>query len=300
MTDFMGFPRPDGSVGIRNHVIILGIGLRGMSVGHRVAGMVKGGVSLLPGENDENSWLGAARHPNVVGMVVVGEGLDREEIDAFVSNLERTGKPHHLVELREAGPVEAVSMTVLSAVEMIRDVSTQRRELTRLSRLLPALYPVRDSPSIGVLKAFVQLLMDENGRCLWIGKEGGDSVASDPNLRKGLKGKFSPGQDAGIYQYSGPHEDASIWKSLLRCGTQLVIHPAEKGRYLSHPLMPVVNVALDDPGRAEETVELDLGRLKDGELRPEAAAISLLTETLAIASGKLTQDEVLEDRVFVL
>ena len=303
MMEFMGFPRPDGSVGVRNHVIILGIGLRGISIGNRVAGVVKGSVSVTSAEDDENSWLEVARHPNVAGMVVVGEGLDRDKTAAFVSNLERTGKPYHVVELRESDSIDAVWKTVRSTAEVIRDVSTQRRDLTRISKLLPAIFQARDGSLGEILKAFVRLLIEENGRCLWIGKEGEGRAKLDYSLRKSLTGDFSPGDlpgsDGGVYWYSGPQEDHVVWKSLLRCGAQLILHPV-KGRQVSHPLMPAVNVAVGPLSRAEETFELDLIRLKNEDLDPQGTALLLLSETLATSSGKLTWDEVLEGKILPL
>jgi altronate dehydratase len=247
--------------------MILGIGLPGVMVGQRAAAVVKGSLVVHHVEGNEAVWLEAVRHPNVSGMVVVGEELDHEKVGAFVSDLEGTGKPRHLIELRGSDSIDAVSKTVRSAVELVRDVSTQRRELTRLSELSPALFQSRDSSLGAALKEFAHLVTEENGRCLWMGREG---------------------------------EGNSVWRSILRGGAQLVIHPVEEGRYGAHPLVPAINIVVGPPGDSLESFELDLCRLTKEELKPPEAAMLLLTETIATASGKSTRDEILENRILIL
>lgn len=297
MTKFMGFPRPDGAVGIRNHVILLGLGLSGVSICHRVAGLVKETIPILHNQGNGISLSEMVRHPNVAGIVVVADGLDKETIGNFISDLERTGKPHDVINLESLGSIEAITKTTLTAVEIIRDVSTQRRELYRFSKLLLGLIYVPGKLMTGVLSGFVQIVMEENGRCLWVEKESKSKAKLSWDIRENLVGYLkagqTPGPDAGIYRYTGPKNENAIWKSMFASGAQLMVFSVKTGRRMAHPLIPGVDFIVDQNIGSSDICDLDLSKAMNGQLTVKDAGLLLLSQVLSTASGKFTRDEIL-------
>ncbi len=302
MTEFIGFPRPDGSIGIRNGILLLGIGSEGGSICYKVAGLVKETLPVFHNSRDLTLLSHMVRHPNVAGIVVVREGLDGKEIETFISNVQRTGKPHSVIDLRGFDAIEAISKTALSAVEVVRDVSNQRRQLTKFSKLLPGLINVPVKLMTGALKGFVELLIKENGRCLWVPKEGESKEKMNKDIRKklihDLKTGQPPGHDPGIYKYSVPQKFDIIWKTILASGAQLIVLPVEEAERMAHPLIPVIHFIVYQDTNASDIYDLNLSKVTDGQLTVEEAGLLLLNEVLSTASGKFTKDELLRDVIF--
>ena len=82
--NFMGYKRPDGSVGIRNHVLILPGCACASETCRVVASQVSGAVNIInnsgcaevKGNEDmtQKILVGFAANPNVYGVVVIGLG----------------------------------------------------------------------------------------------------------------------------------------------------------------------------------------------------------------------------------
>lgn len=84
--NFMGYKRPDGSVGIRNHVLILPGCACASETCRVVASQVSGAVNIInnsgcaevKGNEDmtQKILVGFAANPNVYGVVVIGLGCE--------------------------------------------------------------------------------------------------------------------------------------------------------------------------------------------------------------------------------
>lgn len=300
----MGYPRPDGSAGIRNHILVIGTDLQGFSTGQKAAALVKEALLLLFRRENEEGLINAVRHPNAAGFIVVGEELEDDAATDLVSHLERTGKPHSTVRVKGSDPVRALSKTLRAVTGIVRDVSTQRRELTRLSKLVPALLFSGTGALPGPLEGFVQSLLEENGRCLFVDRAGGKAGALEPYIRKNLKATLKPGRNAGpdpgIYRCPYPGKTDELWNTMLTCGSQMLIHQADSGARVCHPLMPVLNLIVDGNDEPKGLCDLDLSPSSRGELEAGDLGLLLLNETLATASGKLTGCEIPGDRVLPL
>lgn len=299
MTEFIGFPRPDGSVGIRNHVLLLGLDQASVNVCHKVAGLVKEGLLVFSSMGDRGFLSDAARHPNAAGSVVVGENLTGQDRDSLISDLEGWGKPFGVIEVGSLGFMEALSRATQTAIDIVQDVSTHRRELVRFSKLLPVLFHAPDDLTTGVLVGLLKRLREENGRCLWIEKEAKNQKIMNPEIRKNLAGEVAPGEvpgpDPGIYRVKGPPEDEGILKTVLGSGAQIMAFPSGRWKFMSNALIPGLSFALKtDPG-ADPICDLDLGQKGDKQLKVEDKSLLLFSEILATSSGKLTRDELLCD-----
>ena len=299
MTEFIGFPRPDGSVGIRNHVLLLGLDQASVNVCHKVAGLVKESLLVFSRTGDRPFLSHVARHPNAAGSVVVGEGLKGQDKDSLIADLERWGKPLGMIDMGALGFMEAMSKATQTAMDIVQDVSTHRRELVRFSRLLPVLFHVPDDLTTGVLVGLLKRLREENGRCLWVEKGAKNQKIMNPEIKTNLAGEVGigevPGPDPGIYKYKGPPGHEEILKTALLSGAQIMAFPSGEWRFMSNALIPGLSFALKRDLGADQICDLDLGQKGDKQLNVEDKSLLLFSEILATSSGKLTGDELLCD-----
>ena len=149
MTEFMGFIRPNGSVGVRNHVLILSGTVYANRVCDKVADLVYGCVSITHplGRCQVRPDLRITRrivsntgmNPNVGAVVVIDhfreEGMTADDIAHDIQ--EATGKPVATVNIRGAGGmIAALEQGMRYASGFSRDLSNMQREAAPLSKLL--------------------------------------------------------------------------------------------------------------------------------------------------------------------
>jgi len=99
MTTFVGYHRPDGSVGVRNHLLVLSLaGLTGPTtrrVGNAIAGVVTiafpYGAGLLGRDRDAHiaALQALPAHPNVGATVLIGDNPPL--MDRIAAAAEATG-----------------------------------------------------------------------------------------------------------------------------------------------------------------------------------------------------------------
>jgi altronate dehydratase large subunit len=302
MTEFIGFPRPDGSVGIRNHVLLLGLDQAGVNVCYKVRGLVKESLLVISRTGDRRVLSDMARHPNAAGSVVVGEGLKAQDEESLISALERWGKPLGMVDMGAMGFLEAVSKVTQTAMDIVQDVSTYRRALVRFSKLLPVLLHAPESLTTGVLLSLLKRVKEENGRCLWVEKGAKKQKVMNPEIKTNLAGDVGigevPGPDPGVYRYIGPESDEEILKTVLVSGAQIMAFPSGERRFMANALIPGLSFSLNPGLGTEQICDLDLGQKEGKNFSTKDASLLLFSEILATASGKLTRDELLCD-VFI-
>lgn len=148
MTEFMGYIRPDGSVGVRNHLLILSGTVYANRLCAHAAQLLHGAVAIehqlgrtqvKPDLRLTRRFLaGTAANPNVGAVIIVDhyreEGCTAEDIAADIAY---TGKPVVTVNIRAAGgAISALEKTLRYGAEMARELSNQHREAAPLSKLL--------------------------------------------------------------------------------------------------------------------------------------------------------------------
>ena len=148
MTEFWGYVRPDGSVGVRNHVLLLSGTVYANRLCERVADIIQGGVAITHplGRCQVRPDLRMTRrilsntgmNPNVGAIVVVDhfreEGCTAEDI---ANDISVTGKPVAVVNIRgEGGLIAATAKATRYAADFARQLSDMRREPTPMSKIL--------------------------------------------------------------------------------------------------------------------------------------------------------------------
>jgi altronate dehydratase large subunit len=149
MTEFMGYVRPDGSVGIRNIVLLLSGTLYANKLCERIADSVPGAIAIAHplGRCQVRPDLRMTRrflsntgiNPNIAAVVVVDhfreEGCTAYDIADDIANA--TKKPVEVVNIRkEGGLINATSKALRYASGLARLVSDYVREPVPASKLL--------------------------------------------------------------------------------------------------------------------------------------------------------------------
>lgn len=145
---FWGYRRPDGKVGVRNHILILPASVCASDTTRIIASQVNGAVTF----NNQNGcsqvpsdlqltldvMSGFAANPNIYGTIVVALGCENAQADLVVSEIKkRTNKPlKKLVIQEEGGTLKTIEKAVRYAKEMAAEASLLQREEFPMSELI--------------------------------------------------------------------------------------------------------------------------------------------------------------------
>ncbi len=138
MSEFLGYERDDGSVGIRNHVAIISTAPYANDTVKRAAEITENTVPITHPLGrcqtkpdvfqTYRTLLGYGTHPNVYGTVVVAHAGEIVDGDELASDVAETGRPSASINIHEEkGVMNALQATVNAAQEMVLDASDQRR-----------------------------------------------------------------------------------------------------------------------------------------------------------------------------
>lgn len=165
---FMGYERPDGSVGIRNLIAVISVMDNCNPVTRAVAEAVQGTV-YLPGsyirgqlgrdrEITLNVTAGLCLNPNIAGVVAIG--LEPRTTAELVNLIKPSGKPVASVDIQlSGGTIASIAEGTRLAAQLVRDVSRQQRRPCPISKLIIGLEcggsdttsGLASNPSIGVV-----------------------------------------------------------------------------------------------------------------------------------------------------
>ena len=146
--EFMGYQRPDGTVGIRNHVLILPTCACASESCRIVAFQVQGSVNVInnsgcaevKGNEDMTQKIltGFAANPNVYGTVIIGLGCENVPHLKLKEKIEKiTNKPVVSFGIQdEGGTINTISKAVRAARQMVADASLVKRTSCDLSALM--------------------------------------------------------------------------------------------------------------------------------------------------------------------
>ncbi|WP_312279556.1 UxaA family hydrolase [Oscillibacter sp.] len=146
--NFFGYQRPDGRVGIRNHVLILPASVCASDTTRIIASQVNGAVTfnnqqgcsqVAPDQQlTMDVMAGYAANPNVYGTVVVSLGCENCQMDLVVKAIEeRTNKPLHQIIIQEiGGTLKAVEQGVRYARELVQEASLLQKQEFPMSELI--------------------------------------------------------------------------------------------------------------------------------------------------------------------
>ncbi len=206
---FEGFRRTDGTVGVRNHVLVMSVtGLTGPTA-RRIGRAVPGARVIttpfgsgLFGEDaalQRRALTAFGRHPNVAAALVIGG--TPPYVDDIAQAIAASGKPVEALVLDDCEH-DAITLTERGtriAARMMRDVSRARRTRVELGELCLGMECGRSDPSSGLVSnplvgTIVDAVIAAGGRAVfgetieWLGAEHLLAQrAADPSVARAIR-----------------------------------------------------------------------------------------------------------------
>lgn len=160
--NFLGYKRPDGKVGVRNHVLILPTCACSSETCRIVSSQVLGtttivnqnGCAQVKGDLELTKQVlaGLAANPNVYGTVLIGLGCENaqpNDMEALIKS--KTNKPlHKLVIQEEGGTINTIKKATELARIMAQEASQVRKEECHISDLIVGTECGGSDPTSGI------------------------------------------------------------------------------------------------------------------------------------------------------
>ena len=196
--NFLGYKRPDGKVGVRNHVVILPSVACSNEVCNAIARKVKGTISIphqhgcaqlaFDAEQTARTLIGVGKNPNVAAVLVIGLGCEVVNSTMIASKIAESGKPVKNLVIQEiGGSPKTIKEGVRIAREMVTFASRLRREKSKPNSLIlgvecggsDACSGLSANPALGVTS---DLLVKEGGTIIL--SETTESIGAEHILAK--------------------------------------------------------------------------------------------------------------------
>jgi altronate dehydratase large subunit len=179
---FWGYRRPNGQVGVRNHVLILPTITCATQAAKQITELVQGTVSFIHQHGCAQvgvdyvqtfrTYVGMGANPNVYGVVVLGLGCETHQARSVAEELAKTGKPVEVVSIQDHnGTLGAIAEGSRIAAKMVQAASAQMKELCDFSELIigtecggsDACSGLSANPAVGVVS---DMLVDHGGTAI--------------------------------------------------------------------------------------------------------------------------------------
>ena len=254
--NFYGYPRKDGRVGVRNHLLVVPSVLCAKKVAQRIAENIPEAVYLpnplgcgQVGEDLEQTartLVNLASHPNVGATLIVGLGCERFTAQEFYDRVKERGTPVDKIVIQETGDtLETAREGTELLYRLYRQMADQKRKEVPLSALTiglecggtDAASGMAANPSIGVTS---DLLIAQGGSSMF--SETNEILGSEPILEK---------------RCVSPQVAQKLLDSISRMEQELAIETADPAYHHRKALISTGNFA----GGVSTVVEKALGNI---------------------------------------
>jgi len=144
--EFLGYGRPDGSVGVRNHVAVISSGRCANEMAATIADAVSGAVPILhtypcvrlkeDNERALRTLVGLGSNPNVVGAIVVGVGCENPPPPEIGEGIAKSRKPVEVLTIMGSnGYQDVLDRGFAAARRMVSQASQMQRKPFGLGHL---------------------------------------------------------------------------------------------------------------------------------------------------------------------
>ncbi|WP_249315627.1 UxaA family hydrolase [Bacillus sp. FJAT-49711] len=180
--NLLGFRRPDGKIGIRNHVLILPTITCAVQVAKQITQLVDGTVSFvhqhgcaqvgIDYDQTFRTYVGMGCNPNVYGVVVLGLGCETHQARSVADEIKKTGKPVETVSIQDyGGTLTAIAEGAKIAAKMVQDASAQQRVTFSFDELIigtecggsDACSGISANPAVGAVS---DMIVDQGGTAI--------------------------------------------------------------------------------------------------------------------------------------
>jgi len=146
MSTFMGYERPNGDIGIRNHLLIIPTVICSNQVCNRIMQLVPGTVAIPHqhgcsqiGADKERTFevlSGTGKNPNVGGVIIISLGCEVVDPYALAEDIRKTGKLVEVFDIQSVGgSVKAIQHGTELAKKMMAELELQPKVPVPLSKL---------------------------------------------------------------------------------------------------------------------------------------------------------------------
>ena len=173
---FYGYPREDGTFGVRNYVVVMSSVVCANGVVEEISRHVPGVVPIChthgcghTGEIAMRTLSGLGRNPNIAALLVIGLGCEESVAPDIAKAVAETGKPvEYLVIQDEGGTAETARKGTKIVTRMLAHVQEQKRVEVGLEHLVvglecggsDAFSGVSANPAVGIA---ADTVVDEGG-----------------------------------------------------------------------------------------------------------------------------------------
>lgn len=179
MIEFYGYERPDGKIGVRNHLLVIAPIDCSIEPARKIAEQVEGAVAITQtyGCRDDSmlihNLVGTALNPNIAGVLIVGLGCETLTGEVLMEKIEPSGKPIYNITIQEeGGTIKTHVKGVRILRKMKQEISKYKRELFPLNKLILAVEcggsdstsGLAANPSLGVA---ADMLIEEGGTVIF-------------------------------------------------------------------------------------------------------------------------------------
>lgn len=179
---FLGYPRPDGSVGVRNYVGVISTVSCANDVAYWISQQIKGMAPFLhPAgcgqlqpdlEITTRTLTSLGQNPNLASVLLVSLGCEGVNVDQIEEGIARTGKRVEKVIIQKAGATVALNEGLLLAQAMVGEASKIRQEEFDDSHLVIGVKcggsdttsGLASNPAVGTV---CDLVIDNGGTCVF-------------------------------------------------------------------------------------------------------------------------------------
>jgi len=143
---FYGYPRSDGSVGIRNYVGIIATVGCSSDVAQDISKQIEGTVPFLHYQGCahlqpdtklvERTLSNLGQNPNLAAVLLISLGCESVDVDSILNNIAISGKPVAKLVIQEIGTISTIAEGSRIARQMVSDVSRIKRETFDDSNLI--------------------------------------------------------------------------------------------------------------------------------------------------------------------
>jgi len=135
----LGYVRPDGKVGIRNHILVIPSSVCASEVAMRIASHVEGAVAI-PNQHGccqigadleltTKTLIGLGKNPNVAAALVVGLGCEGVPTEKVAEEIAKTGKRVEYIIIQDCGgTLKAEEVGTRIVRDMAQEVVQLKRE----------------------------------------------------------------------------------------------------------------------------------------------------------------------------
>jgi len=139
---FLGYERADGSVGIRNIVLVMAVADCSDPIARKIVAKTPGAVSItqhygcIPGQMVAHTLIGVGENPNVGAVLVVGMGCEGMPAKALSDRIKQSGKPVEWVSVQDLSGTSRTVEEGQKIVEfMAKQCAKEKRKAFDLSKL---------------------------------------------------------------------------------------------------------------------------------------------------------------------